>query len=162
MNFFSPSHTHEQPRTEVTFGLIDDGVMTKSTILASDKWMATVNNPQQRSVVVTPIDHNIIVTDNNGNEISQCDAMINSENYFLSFVELKVRDKQWIEKAISQLESTVEIFHRHHDYHDFRHRRAYACNPRRPHFSSSHKELAQRFYSRHHFRLHIEATITIP
>lgn len=76
---------------------------------------------------MTPhLDHNIIVKDTLGQDVSMCGAMIytpdKSPKKDIHFIELKDQMANWRQKAISQLGSTIQIFSQNHVLEDFRYR----------------------------------------
>lgn len=162
VNFF---HYQIQPScTEAEFGLTDPGNSQPAQITFDlDKCGATVDNPNCKEITFIPVDHNIPLKDGNGNDLSTCDGLLRytRDNELLAFVELKDRGKQWLEEAIAQLGSTIELFKQNHVYTDFKIRRAYAANTQHPHFHSSHSELMQRFHKDNDFILRISTCIHV-
>ncbi|MBQ5975915.1 MAG: hypothetical protein IJL48_09435 [Bacteroidales bacterium] len=163
VNFFDPQYQSEQAKSDIEFGLYDPGdnsptITTNNYILSQ----AVVSNPNGRPVNFIPIDHNIILTDNNGNQLSLCDGLLHVEKTFLAFIELKDVMHNWIDEAVSQLENTIEIFKQNHYYLDYKNRRAYAANKEHPYFCVSRKELMQQFHQKSGFRLIIQNNIIIP
>ena len=67
----------------------------------------------------------------------------------------------WMPKAISQLESTIQIFSQNHVLEDFRYRVATAANKAHPQFNYSMKEKCQEFREKYKFRLNICAQVDI-
>ena len=94
-----------------------------------------------------------------------CDAMIytpeKSPKMDIHFIELKDQMANWIPKAISQLESTIQIFSQNHALEGFRHRVATAANKAHPQFNYSMKEKCQEFREKYKFRLNICAQVEI-
>ena len=161
IDFFSDQYLTEAPRTDTVFGIIDDGIRAFTTINDPTQWMATVSNSNNSVLQFVPVDHNIIVTDADGNEQSMCDGMLHADNRWLAFIELKDQLKGWIPDAIDQLMSTIDTFCKYHNPGLFQHRRAYACNRHRPRFASSHKSAMQHFYNQTGFRLIIGGEINV-
>ena len=161
INYFDQKYSKEAPRKEEEFGIGDNGNLAFTTLVESEK-IAYVTNGSARLVQFTPIDHNIIVKDNNGNECSQCDGMLHvAETKELIFVELKTKGKKWIPEAIAQLECTINHFASQHTISDFKYRCAYAANSQHPHFNFSMKEVSAAFRSRTQFRLNITNKIVL-
>ena len=76
------------------------------------------------------------------------------------FIELKNVRKQWLSKAISQLESTIEMFNGSHGDIAFKHRLAYACNRRHP-FPASYREREEKFRKSLGFKLVVSGRIDV-
>jgi hypothetical protein len=90
IDFFDSAYQKEMPRKDSKFGIIDDGkIAFTSTSVDERQWNAIVLNEANASLQFTPVDHNIVVKNEMGNELSQCDGMINCGNCYLAFVELK-------------------------------------------------------------------------
>ena len=85
----------------------------------------------------------------------------NPANVLVQFIELKDQMANWRQKAISQLESTIQIFSQNHVLEDFRHRVATAANKAHPQFNYSMKEKCQEFREKYKFRLNICAQVDI-
>lgn len=122
----------------------------------------TVVNPRHISYDFVPVDNNITVVEQHmQNKVSICDAMILSENLEdVYFIELKNVRKQWLSKAISQLESTIEMFNGSHGDIAFKHRLAYACNRRHP-FPASYREREEKFRNSLGFKLVVSGRIDV-
>lgn len=75
INFFSPQYCTESARNDSDFGLSDDNRFAFTTADES-LTIAKVSNPANVVVQFVPVDHNIIVKDTLGNDVSMCDAMI--------------------------------------------------------------------------------------
>lgn len=159
INYFHPKYKREEPRTNVHFGINDNGVLAYTT-LDEDAIVKVINNNRQ-SIQFTPVDHNIVVLEN-GNERSQCDGMLYIEtSKELTFVEMKDCGKNWIIEAIGQLKSTITHFSSNHIIADFKKRKAYAANKQHPFFQYSKKELIEEFRNQTGFRLNITNEIVI-
>ena len=144
------------------FGIVDDG---KLAYIVSDcnedNWDAKVSNPEGKEVQFIPIDHSIIVIED-GDERSMCDGMLYTLTHdYVSFIEIKDRGSSWMEEAIAQLSSTVELFLDNHDNLARGNRYAYACNPQHPRFAFSKKQRMQQFYNRYGFRLLVQQDIIV-
>ena len=94
-----------------------------------------------------------------------CDALIYTPDKCpkmdIHFIELKDQMANWMPKAISQLESKIQIFSQNHVLEDFRYRVATAANKAHPQFNYSMKEKCQEFRERNKFRLNICAQVDI-
>lgn len=164
INFFDAKYNTESARDDSSFGLSDDNRMAFTTNDPS-LIIAEVSNPANVLVQFVPVDHNIIVKDTLGQDVSMCDAMIytpdKSPKKDIHFIELKDQMANWRQKAISQLESTIQIFSQNHVLEDFRYRVATAANKAHPQFNFSTKEDSQAFRKRNKFRLNICSQIDI-
>ena len=85
----------------------------------------------------------------------------NPANVLVQFIELKDQMANWRQKAISQLESTIQIFSQNHVLEDFRYRVATVANKAHPQFNYSMKEKCQEFREKYKFRLNICAQVEI-
>ena len=164
INFFDPKYLTEVARDDSSFGLSDDNRMAFTTNDPS-LIIAEVSNPSNVLVQFVPIDHNIVVKDTLGQDVSMCDALIYTPDKCpkkdIHFIELKDQMANWMPKAISQLESTIQIFSQNHVLEDFRYRVATAANKAHPQFNYSMKEKCQEFRERNKFRLNICAQVDI-
>ena len=164
INFFDPKYLTEAARDDSSFGLSDDNRMAFTTN-DPNLIIAEVSNPANVLVQFIPVDHNIVVKDTLGQDVSMCDAMIytpeKSPKKDIHIIELKDQMANWMPKAISQLESTIQIFSQNHVLEDFRHRVATAANKAHPQFNYSMKEKCQEFRERYKFRLNICAQVEI-
>ena len=164
INFFDPKYHTEAARNDSVFGLSDDNRIAFTTDDPSLA-IAKVSNPANVLVQFVPVDHNIVVKDTLDQDVSMCDAMIytpgKSPKKDVHFIELKDQMANWMPKAISQLESTIQIFSQNHVLEDFRHRVATAANKAHPQFNYSTKGLCQEFRERYKFRLNICAQVEI-
>ena len=164
INFFDAKYLTEAARDDSSFGLSDDNRMAFTTNDPS-LIIAEVSNPANVLVQFVPVDHNIIVKDTLGQDVSMCDAMIytpdKSPKEDIHFIELKDQMANWRQKAISQLESTIQIFSQNHVLEDFRYRVATAANKAHPQFNYSMKEKCQEFRERTKFRLNIGTQISV-
>ena len=164
INFFNPKYLTEAARDDSSFGLSDDNRMAFTTNDPS-LIIAEVINPSNVLVQFIPIDHNIVVKDTLGQDVSMCDALIYTPDKCpkmdIHFIELKDQMANWMPKAISQLESTIQIFSQNHVLEDFRYRVATAANKTHPQFNYSMKEKCQEFRERNKFRLNICAQVDI-
>ncbi|MBP3669025.1 MAG: hypothetical protein J6J26_05590 [Bacteroides sp.] len=160
INYFHIQYKREEPRTDILFGINDNGVLAYTTS-SDESGIMEVTNKSSHSIQFTPVDHNIIVIEN-GNERSQCDGMLHIEvTKELIFIEMKDCSKDWISEAVNQLKSTIAHFSSNHVITDFNKRSAYAGNKQHPFFQHSKKELAETFRNQTKFRLNITNKVTI-
>ena len=161
MDFFDPKYLTESPHNEAMFGLVDDGLLARSTTSNESSWVAVVKNRQWKSVQFVPVDHNIQIFED-GNERSMCDGMLyDMDKSWLAFVEMKEQIGEWMRAARLQLESTIAIFKKSHNAEEFRYRFAYAANRKHPHFQFSQKQVMQEFYNQNKFRLLFQNNIDV-
>ena len=161
MDFFDPKYLTESPHNEAMFGLVDDGLLARSTTSNESSWVAVVKNRQWKSVQFVPVDHNIQIFED-GNERSMCDGMLyDMDKSWLAFVEMKEQIGEWMRAARLQLESTIAIFKKSHNAEEFRYRFAYAANRKHPHFQFSQKQVMQEFYNQYKFRLLFQNNIDV-
>lgn len=163
INFFDRKNLTELSRTEQLFGICDNGSLAFTTSEGDvNTWVAVVHNSKGTELQFVPVDHNIIVLNKKGEELSQCDGMLYAtDKTWLAFVELKEVRKNWKKKTYEQLESTIQIFLKNHDYWSFRKRFAYAVNRKHPHFVRSYKDEMQTFYNLYKFRLRFQRDINV-
>ena len=162
INFFDSKYLTEPARTDSEFGICDNGRLAFTTKQGDPvKWIALVSNEKQNTLQFVPVDHNIVVYNIKGEEISQCDGMLYAEgNLWLAFVELK--DKTRLRhKPYEQLESTIQLFLANHDYKLFRKRFVYAVNRKHPQFAHSRKDEMQTFHDKYKFRLLYQRDIVV-
>jgi|WetSurMetagenome_2_1015567.scaffolds.fasta_scaffold33209_2 hypothetical protein len=160
IDFFDNKYKKENARKEILFGIIDDTRLAYTTTDGEERcWCAVVHNDVQSELTFTPVDHNIIVLDNN-NLVSMCDGMLHCDAS-IAFIELKVEREQWAAKAINQLRSTIKIFSSNHNVDAFKKRYAYVSNKKHPTFQYSMKSRMQQFYKETKFRLCIQRDIVI-
>ena len=104
INFFDAKYHTEAARNDSAFGLSDDNRIAFTTN-DPNLIIAEVSNPANVLVQFVPVDHNIIVKDALGQDVSMCDAMIytpdKSPKKDIHFIELKDQMANWRQKAIS-------------------------------------------------------------
>lgn len=163
IDFFDSKYFTEPILTVSQFGICDNERLAYTTTQGdSAKWVAVVSNKEQKTLQFVPVDHNVVVYNSRGEEISQCDGMLyTADNMWLAFIELKEVRTGWKKKPYEQLESTIQLFLTHHDYKFFRKRFAYAVNRKHPHFAHSNKDIMQTFYNRYKFRLLFQRDIVV-
>lgn len=159
LNFFNTDC--QEVLTENEFGLCDDQDGKKAYTNTDDKtkWIATVKNEANKSVVFTAIDK-CVIKDNQEIGRGRCDGMLTSPES-IYFVELKDQKSNWIPDAVKQLESTILFFKDNHDLNHYRHKKAFACSKPHPRFFAIDNEFNLRFYRTYGFRVDIQAEIII-
>ena len=140
----------------------ENGTMARTTLENEEDWNAVVTNETGKAMTFMPLDHNIVIHPTPDTTYSLCDGMLYESNKdFLAFIELKVRKESWMNEAVTQLRSTIELFSENHDISEYRKRVAYAANKKHPRFNSSHKEIMQNFRNDTKFRLLIQNNIEV-
>ncbi|WP_199332114.1 hypothetical protein [Anabaena lutea] len=94
---------------------------------------------------------------------SRCDGMLTYESKII-FVELKERNYTnivWIEDGDRQLRNTISVFINYHDLVEYKSKKAYIANRKKPQFQYSHKEKMQKFKNDTGFILIIQNNIKI-
>ena len=160
MDFFN-SACQEAPRMDSIFGICDDNNGTKAYTKTNNShtWIAIVKNDDQKNVIFTAIDK-CIIKENEEIGRGRCDGMI-TFNEHLFFIELKDQAKGWVTEAVNQLESTIKFFIEFHPNASYKHRKAYACNKRHPHFHEIDNERNLHFFRKYGFRLDVQAEIIV-
>ena len=158
---FLVNKCQEPSRNDLLFGLCDDqkGKRAYSNVDTPDKWMATVINDNAVSLVFTPIDK-CLIHDNEYPGRGRCDGMLTSVKH-LFFVELKDQNRDWIQDAIEQLESSIQFFIQIHGKPRHIHKKAFACNRNHRHFQELDNEFNLKFRRKYGFRIDIQASILI-
>nr|WP_295877435.1 hypothetical protein [uncultured Chitinophaga sp.] len=160
MNFFD-SKCQESPRDEELFGICDDqnGEKAYTNIDDSSKWVATVINKKKVELVFTAIDA-CVITGSEHKDRGRCDGMLTSDEHIF-FVELKDQKANWREKAINQLESTVQFFLEKNSLMQYRHKKAFACNKQHAHFQEIDQEEQMRWFRTYGVRLDLQAEVIV-
>ena len=160
MDFFKPD-CQSGPFDQAQFGLCDDQNATRAYVdtTTPEKWVATVDNPSRRAVTFTAIDK-CVMQDGNEPGRGRCDGMLTTDD-LLYLVELKDQAPPWRQHAIEQLESSIQFLLAHHDVSRFRHKKAFACNKRRPAFVTVENELQLQFRREYGFRIDVQATVVV-
>ena len=160
MDFFETT-CQEPTIDDPIFGLCDDqnGAKAYTNVDDQTKWIATVRNDGNECLTFTAIDK-CVLKDGEEPDRGRCDGMLTSDEH-IYFVELKDQAKDWITKAIDQLESTVRFFIDHHDISVFKHKKAFACNKKHRHFQEIDNELNLRFFRTYAVRIDVQAKIII-
>jgi hypothetical protein len=133
VDFFSKEYVREPCRTDKKFGIIDLQP-ARTTTDKTEKWTATVNNRNKKSIQFIPIDHNIPLYNRKGSLSKRCDGMLFfSESWkIICFVELKAEGtgehENWIKKAVGQLKNTICHFKANHPGLKYDSRVAYVCS----------------------------------
>jgi len=160
MDFFKPD-CQSGPFDQAQFGLCDDQNATRAYVdtTTPEKWVATVDNPSRRAVTFTAIDK-CVMQDGDEPGRGRCDGMLTTDD-LLYLVELKDQAPPWRQHAIEQLESSIQFLLAHHDVSRFRHKKAFACNKRRPAFVTVENELQLQFRREYGFRIDLQATVVV-
>jgi hypothetical protein len=159
VNLFDP-RCQETPHNYEYFGVCDginEGI-AETDISKEKKWIATVSNKRQHEFTFTAVDHCISLVRPDGNYDKRCDCIITYKDNIV-FIELKDVSGNWINNAIEQLATTITYYSKNIAFDQYKKKRAFACNKRRPQFEYSKKEKIQRFYNTYNVRLFIQADI---
>jgi len=145
--FFDPNCKTESKINR--FGLCDDPPPNTNPAYIdennSSKWIAIVNNPNQRTAEFYAIDNCVPILRPNGEMESRCDGLLLYLNNLI-FIELKSREGgQWLKKGREQLTTTVNIFKSQNNINNYSRVEAYVCNSRRPLAHHGQMENIQRF-----------------
>ncbi|MGL5133932.1 MAG: hypothetical protein ACRC78_15515, partial [Planktothrix sp.] len=93
----------------------------------------------------------------------RCDGILTYQNSII-FVELKernYRNSTWIEEGEKQLKNTIELFIENNKITNYKSKKAYIANRKKPSFQYAHNERMQKFRNTTGFRLIIQNTIKI-
>lgn len=110
-----------------------------------EKWNAAVESQNRNDFNFIAVDNNVPCVDENGNEKSRCDAIIFTLQTII-FIEIKIKDRDWIKDASEQLKSTIEYFKSTENINNFKYKKAYTCNKQHPSFNFHHKEFMHKFF----------------
>lgn len=168
INFFKE---HCQRKTDQPkFGLCDDPPPSNDPAYIDidvcneeKKWIAIVENSKKIEVIFTAIDNCIEIKRANGEMDKRCDGMLTYQNSII-FIELKERSSRnsiWIDEAEGQLKNTIHRFLKNYDIANYRSKKAYIANRKKPSFQYSHKQKMQKFKNKTGFILIIQNTIKI-
>ncbi|MEJ7827717.1 MAG: hypothetical protein WKF91_05970 [Segetibacter sp.] len=134
---------------EKVFGICDDPPPSADPAyvdFADDtKWIAWVDNNQEKNVTFTSIDHCIVITRPNGDTESSCDGILQYDATLI-FVELKDRDAgRWLGKARDQLQITIDTYKANVGLNGYTRYYGYVANRQRPYFKAANPVLAEQF-----------------
>ena len=147
--------------SESLFGIQDVRPAFVTTEGELKGWNAVVDNPVADQVAFVPLDHNIVIRPTPETTYSLCDCMLYHGTNWLALVELKDQAKGWIEDAICQLVSTIELIQANPRTTDFALHEAYAANKQHPAFHFSAKSRMNEFRNETKFRLIITNRIKV-
>jgi hypothetical protein len=161
LDFFQ-TKCQEPALNNIEFGLCDDqnGGKAYTDLVDRNKWIATVVNDNQQSIVFTAIDK-CVIKDHEYRGRGRCDCMLTTTKH-LYFVELKNQEPPWQSEAIGQLESTIQfLLASKHDIIQYKLRKAFASNKKRDAFVVIDNEFNKGFFKRTTFRIDIQAEVVI-
>jgi len=160
MNFYCPD-CQEPPINTSSFGLCDNQDGTKAYTNTNNRslWIAEVKNDKNISLIFTAIDK-CVIKDNEEICRGRCDGMLTSQEH-IYFIELKNQRRNWLTDALNQLESTIRFFIANHDIKIYKHKKAFACNKKYPHFQEIDNEQNLRFFKRYGVRLDVQGKIIV-
>lgn len=149
---------------KLEFGICDDQPQKPAYLDFNNKskWIATVENANNILITFTAIDDCINIPMVDDKMPKRCDGMLTYESNLI-FVELKERNYKnqvWIEEGKEQLKNTIDLF-LNNNIKNYRSKKAYIANSKKPKFPYSHKETMQKFRNETGFMLTIEAKIKI-
>ncbi len=127
------------------------------------KWIAVVTNEDRLKVTFTAIDHCIETKSINGKMAKRCDGALTFDTT-IAFVELKEREEKgnnWIKEAEEQLRSTIRFFEKINETENFRVKKAYIANNKRPRFRESQRDRMDQFLKDTGYVLRIENRIVV-
>ena len=143
------------------FGIQDEHPAIVTTEGDAKEWNAVVRNSSGDKITFVPLDHQIVIKPTPSTTYSLCDCMLYRDKYWLAVVELKNQASSWIEDAISQLKSTIDVIENCPQASVFTRREAYAANRKHPAFSYSAKSRMNDFRNKTKFRLIITNEIIV-
>jgi len=159
MTFFDYS---EKVKAVSEFGICDNKIEKEKPAFViyenKDIWNAAIVSEMRDDFNFIAVDNNIPYNDKDGNEKKRCDAMVWTPESVV-FIELKDQNRDWLDKAIEQLKSTIEHFDNVDGLNRFKFKKAYACNKARPFFNYQFKDRIQQFYNETGVNLRIEVLI---
>lgn len=150
INFFSGNcqngDSSQDVTTAATFGICDDRPRLRAYLDYNTpaNWIAKVENNHQREVTFTSIDNCIEIRRPDGNMESRCDGMLTYDDCII-FVELKEKNRSFLEEGLNQLETTIRLFQTAHPERTYLTRKAYLANSRHPLFAAGRNTRAQQF-----------------
>lgn len=160
LNFFRQDCQYP-PISDRLFGLCDkqDGTKAYPDTINQETWIARVKNENCFRIVFTAIDK-CVLGDDEYEGRGRCDGMLTAETH-LYLVELKHQRTAWLEDAIDQLDSTIQLLMENHDISQYKKRKAFASNRKRRRFVVIDNEFNKAFYKRTTFRIDTQAEILI-
>jgi len=147
---------------DIEFGICDDKNNTPAYVDREnhEKWIAVVDNPNQRNIRFTAIDNCIEILRPDGTMDSRCDTMIDYENNIV-FIELKDERRAWISEGLDQIEATLIRFIENHNLNEFKHKRAVVANKKHRKFAVLENEQSRRFFDKYKVRISAQAHVVI-
>ncbi|MGI4872112.1 MAG: hypothetical protein ACRYFX_13150 [Janthinobacterium lividum] len=132
--------------TAALFGLCDDIPRNRAYIdtASPPKWIAIVENSPAYEVTFTSIDNCIEIRRPDGTMESRCDGMLTYDDSIV-FVELKEKNRGWLEEGLGQLETTLLIFKATHPERTYASQRVCLANSRHPLFAAGRATHTQEF-----------------
>ncbi len=163
MNFFVPRC--QTSTNAALFGICDDPPPPSNPAyidtIDHSKWIATVENANQKELIFIAIDNCIEIFRTDGSMDSRCDAMIVYQDKII-FIELKDRQSSgWLSKGELQLKNIIGIFAANYDLAAYTSKTAYVSNKSRPNFQSGQMTRIEKFKDDTGFILKVSTTITL-
>lgn len=147
---------------ESEFGICDKGNKTPAyiDIINKSTWITEVHNYGKINVLFTAIDHCVEIFRANGEQESRCDCMLTYANTII-FIELKERESNWLEDGINQIDITIDKYKENNNIGNFKVKRAYLSNRKKPNFNFSNSEQKEKFKDKTGFQLFVRTLIVI-
>ncbi len=149
------------------FGICDDPPPPQKQAYIDDedgsKWIAVVVNEDNQEVTFTAIDNCIEIRSKNGKMAKRCDGALTFDST-IAFVELKERDvkgNKWIKDADKQLRSTISYFEKSDQSENYKIKKAYIANSKKPRFRESQQERMNQFFMDTGYVLRIDRRIIL-
>jgi len=173
IDFFDEEYSREvcsRPEFGICDGDNEQNQPSYLSLEAENKtdWGAVVKNKKGKTTHFLPVDNNIPMLKSDGNQEKRCDGILyilEEKEKSIHFIELKERtDKQsktWRKDGIKQLISTIDIFSMNHNIQDYKRRRAYVCNRKKPDYAYSNREELENFRKKYNVSLYIQPFIDI-
>lgn len=142
--------------TDAEFGISESPQGGYVDSLSPDGWIAKIGNPHQLEVMFTNIDGCVLPKDT---EPKRCDVMLTTQRS-LHLIELKdQRSPGWVNHAIEQIASTIELLQVANQVTRFNVCRAHICNKKRPYAHESRRDKSTEF--RKMFGFHLDVMVQV-
>ncbi|MCU0435268.1 MAG: hypothetical protein MUC87_17565 [Bacteroidia bacterium] len=149
------------------FGLCDDPDPAKNPAYIDEtddhKWIAVVENPNYYEVTFLALDYCIDDLREDGTQKKRCDGVLTYTDNII-FVELKERNEKgskWIKDAEKQLKQSIEFCENEGYTTNYRYKKAYISNSKRPRERSGQQARMNSFFESTGYVLRIQARIEL-
>lgn len=145
INFFKKECC--QSTTAAQFGVRDDPPPAQTAAYLDfndeEKWIAVVENTQQKEVLFTALDHCVFPESKKLGR--RCDGMITYSNHLI-LMELKTGSYgPWLKEAQAQLLNTIHLMQDNQfQFTEFQHKTAYVCHQKEFRKGTKSTELKER------------------